>query len=75
MTLYYLFSLLNNLSSKNNKCKLFPAPTDDIKISNTSKALDQVLRAKAEVIAFVALEHQVICVYFPSAGLCKKPNQ
>ena len=65
----------NHLSPKNNNCKLFPAPTKEIKISNTSKAFAQALRAKAEVIAFVALEHQVICVYVPSAELCKQPNQ
>lgn len=65
----------HNLSPKSNNLKLFPAPTEEIKISNTSKAFAQVLRAKAKVIAFVALECQLICVYIPSAELYKQPNQ
>lgn len=64
----------SHLSPKTN-CKLLPAPTKEINIGNTLKAFTQVLRTKAEVIAFVAFEHQVICVYVPSVELCKQPYQ
>lgn len=65
----------HHLSPKSNNLELFPAPTQEIKISNISKTFAQVLRAKAEVIAFVAFECQLICVYVPPVEFYKQPNQ